>query len=641
MLSREISGGQAYRYAEEIARFNRIQGSDTYRAAALRVQELLERDGVAAEVIDFPARRGEKFLAHWSFEEWCCREAELWLLEQDGKRRLCRFGELELSLVQRSWPTPPQGVEAELVLVQEPEKEESYTGLDLEGKIALVRGNAMAIHALAVEKFGAMGLVFDNLNEYPPLRTRADMPDALQYTSFWWFGEGKPCFGFAVSPRVGDELRVKLQQGPVRLWAKVDSQFNPQGHFQNLEYLIPGKREEEILLVAHLCHPYPGAQDNASGPAVLMEVMRSLTKLIGQGLLPQPDLGIRMLLVPEMTGTYAYLSQHPRRKTLYALNLDMVGASQTKGGGPLCVEQPPLATPTFVDRFCYQLLESISKDVTNFTGTDSYSTCYYQATLFSGGSDHYILSDPTIGIPCPMLIQWPDRHYHTSLDGPDNLDPSMLARVALTSALYAWGLAAGSQSDWQEFLTRDIPWRYAYMTKIAEEARRHKLLGSRVEQVLDFYLDREQEALLDLVGYAKVRGFAGLEAEVPRAGEQLTRQGDLLVNWYRQQTGEKAELVGLDPAWEERVYVRTVQGPNHLQGELSRLSLAQGQWWREFVRIHNPGEYETFLDYWLDGKRTVAEVLELVLLESGQWLPAFAQGYLELCWRLGLVKLVG
>ena len=38
-----------------------------------------------------------------------------------------------------------------------------------------------------------------------------------------------------------------------------------------------------------------------------------------------------------------------------------------------------------------------------------------------------------------MVIQWPDRHYHTSLTAPQP-DPGMLKRVAFLAALYAWGL---------------------------------------------------------------------------------------------------------------------------------------------------------------------------------------------------------
>ena len=44
-------------------------------------------------------------------------------------------------------------------------------------------------------------------------------------------------------------------------------------------------------------------------------------------------------------------------------------------------------------------------------------------SAYSGGSDHALWLDPGIGVPCPLLIQWPDRFYHSSLDGPGRCDP--------------------------------------------------------------------------------------------------------------------------------------------------------------------------------------------------------------------------
>src|SRR5438094_10042579 len=69
---------------------------------------------------------------------------------------------------------------------------------------------------------------------------------------------------------------------------------------------------------------------------------------------------------------------------------------------------------------------------------------------YSGGSDHYVLIDPATGGPCPMLIQWPDRYYHSSHDTPDKCDPRSLALAATCAATYAGFLAAagGRELEW-------------------------------------------------------------------------------------------------------------------------------------------------------------------------------------------------
>lgn len=641
LIQQEISGLQAWRYAERICQYNRIQASPGYRQAAEAIIDMLGREGVAAELVRYPARYGERFLGRRSFAEWHCRGAELWLQDEQGKKRLCRYQEQEVSLVQRSGPTPPAGVEAELVAVAEPENPDSYRELDLKGKIALVRGNPMAIYQLAVAQHGAIGLVFDNLNQYPPIRSRADMPDALQYTSFWWTGDEQPVFGFCVSPRVGEELRQRLNKGPVRLFAQVDASFSA-GSLENIEYLIPGRQEEEVLLVAHLCHPYPGAQDNASGPAVLMEVMRTMARLLREGKLKQPQLGIRFLLVPEMTGTYAYLDRHPGRKdsTVAALNLDMVGADQARGGGPLCVEQPPLGTPTFADRYVFGLLDSISRDITNFSGTFRYSTCHYLQTRFSSGSDHYVLSDPAIGIPCPMLIQWPDRHYHTSMDRPANLDPGMMERVAVVAAAYAWGLAAGDEAHWLEFMTRDVAGRREHLRQVMEWVVDNEVLRRDWQEALAFYREYELRALQSLGEYARVRGFGQLDQKLDWAAELVRSDGHCLAEWARERaalsTCPAGELEELSQEAAERVYGRVYPAPSHLGGELARLPLEERIAVNRFFKESKAeNAYPVFLEYWTDGRRRLAEVLRLVKLETGAWHPAFAVKYMELGEKLG------
>jgi aminopeptidase YwaD len=645
-LKEEVSGRQAYRYADRIAQFHRIQASPGYREAAETVLKLLKRDGVHAELVSYPAKNGNRFLAHRSFQEWRCDHAELWI-EGENRERIARFEEEEISIVQRSVATPLDGVEAEVIVIEHAEDPESYKGVDLKGKIALVRGNQFIIHDLAIEKHGAIGLIFENLNEYPPIRTRLDMPDAIQYTSFWWHGDEKKAFGFAVSPRVGEELRARCKNEVVRVSAKVEAKLY-DGSFENIEFFIPGKREEEILLVSHLCHPYPGGQDNASGPGTLMETMRSLQRLIQKGRLPQPELGIRFLMMPEMTGTFAYFDQHPERKrsTIAALNLDMV-ASQSKSGGPLNIEAPPMATPTFVDRFAYHLFELISVDTSNLSKTSKYSTTHFLRTRFSGGSDHYIISDPSIGIPCPMMIQWPDKNYHTTEDSVDNLDPNMMKHVAVTTALYAYGLANGTEHDWMMHLNHDVGTRFTDLQKAVSWIFSQEDLIDEWEDSLHFYIDYEQKSLQTYKEYAQIRGFSQLEEKLAEATEQLEQQVEAVKSWALSKskivavtsTKQEAQKDQLSASWRDKVLKRTFDGPFTLNFELERLPLEERLNWYEYQKEAKPSPgYDVFIQYWLDGQRTCQEVLELVRKETGTYHPNYAEKFIELCVRLGLIR---
>jgi hypothetical protein len=61
--------------------------------------------------------------------------------------------------------------------------------------------------------------------------------------------------------------------------------------------------------------------------------------------------------------------------------------------------------------------------------------------MHSGGSDHHVFVDSTIGVPCIMLLQWPDLYYHTSMDTIDKVSPESLKRVGWITTTAALILA--------------------------------------------------------------------------------------------------------------------------------------------------------------------------------------------------------
>ncbi|MCD6264160.1 hypothetical protein J7L60_07135, partial [Candidatus Bathyarchaeota archaeon] len=69
------------------------------------------------------------------------------------------------------------------------------------GRMVMTNGDVRRVHSLAVEKHGAIGIIYDGMRAFPPVRRPHDLDDALQYTSFWWTKGMKPCFGFVLSPR--------------------------------------------------------------------------------------------------------------------------------------------------------------------------------------------------------------------------------------------------------------------------------------------------------------------------------------------------------------------------------------------------------------------------------------------------------
>jgi len=396
-IREEFSGQAAKSYVIDIARYHRIQASPGLRQAAHYCLERLREAGVEAEILSFPADEKTQYWSARMFQEWEVAEATLHLVEpEDERRKLADFRACPISLIQRS--APFEG-EAEVVLLEDGEEAADYEGLDLRGKVVFTKGDLNRVRELAVEKRGAVGIISDGMRETPPVRARMDVPDAIQYTSFWWTGQEKKCFGFVLSPREGERLRglikKRAQDGepPVKVRAKVVSRFY-DGEIEVVSALIPGETAQEVVIVAHLCHPRPSANDNASGAAAVLEIARTLQKLVDDGKLAQPKRGIRFLWVPEMTGTYAYLATHEDEieRMVAGLNLDMVGQNQELCGSSFLIECPPQAMSSFAPVLLERLREELLGETAALGGTGEYALFRHAVIPFSGGSDHYILS---------------------------------------------------------------------------------------------------------------------------------------------------------------------------------------------------------------------------------------------------------
>jgi len=668
-LEKEVSGEIALNFVSEIIRHHRIQASPGLRAAVRYAVETLKGYGLDAEVHEYPAD-GESYC--WSslmFREWSCRDAELRLVEPaEESRTLARWSESKLSLIQRSYPTPGGCCEAEVVVLDKGEEDADYGRIDVEGKMVLTNGDLGRVYELAVDRRGAIGIIFDGTWVRPPALLEGELDDALRYTSFWWAGDEKPCFGFVLTPRTGRWLRKLVEKEqkkrkPVRVWAKVDSQIYP-GTVENAVATISGETDEEVVVVAHICHPQPSANDNASGSAAAMEAARALRRLIAMGVIPNPRRTIRFTLVPEMVGSYAYLAENEERipRIVAALNLDMVGEKQDVCGGPLLLERTPEATPSFVDALMEAIFDEVKAEAGNLGGSARYALFKHAVTPFSGGSDHYVYSDPTVGVPCPMIIQWPDKFWHTSYDTLDKVDPEMLRKVALMTATYAYFIANAGPEE-AVWLASEVSAREKQrliaetQTQITsalnETAEAEKLEEARrkVKRSISYRLDRAIEAL------RSVRRIAGGDPRYGSIEERMASDLEAVARAERR-LAEKtlldyAEAKGLPPLASVRrgrlkklereardiVPRRLFRGPVSVRPWVRRLSREdRDAWWRLGKDHRESRLLGTLAIYWADGERSLLEISRLVDLEAGRTDLAYLVGYFRMLRKMGLVE---
>jgi len=665
-VTEEYSGLRAKDYVAEIIQYHRIQASPGYRAAAQRCRERLTGFGVAAEVLSFPVTEDTRYWGIPMFQEWDCSEATLHLVDPAEKaRKLADYSEVKCSLIQRSIAVDER--EFEVVLLEDGEDESEYQGLDLQDKVVLTKGDLDRVHELAVDRLGAAGILFDGMGDMPPVRQRIDMANVRQYKSFWWRQpDQKKCFGFVLSPRSGDELRALIKararegQAAVRVRAKVASRLY-DGHIEVVSGLIAGQTDEEVLVVAHLCHPQPSANDNASGSAAVLELARTLQHLIDSEMLPQPRRSIRVLLVPEMTGTYAYLAtredQLPR--IVAGINLDVVGENQELCGGVFVVEHTPAAHPSFTGDLLERLRQEWIHGAPNPAATASYPLFRYTATPFSGGSDHYILSDPAVGIPTPMLIQWPDKYWHTSEDTLDKVDPQMLGVVGGLAASYAYFVANAGPRE-VRWLGLEVVARFrARLAQTVQEALTDALATEQPDELaaaraklkrkVQFMADRQREAVgsLSRLADGQERLINDLRVEVDSAAHSAWERTHKVLQEHAPHLGLEA-LPALAPQrdeWEQRaqkmVPGRVYRGPVTPIFYMHRLSQADREeaygWLKEHQRAYHAAS--VLANYWVDGKRTVADIADLVEMETGQRNVELLVKHFDLLGELGLMTL--
>lgn len=446
MLRPHTDGVRALAAVREIARHHRIQSTPGYDAAAAWLAGALRDTGLEPVVERVRADGSTRYLGCPMQEGWDCERAIATLHGAAGAEPLADFQARPLSLVQRS--APAQG-RFPLVAAEFGGDAPGAGAADVRGCVVLTRGPVQRAHALAVIERGAAGLLCDGRRLVPPVRTDEHDRDSLAYTSYWWRGDEPRGWGFVVSPARGAELRARLAAGErLEVEADVVSRRYPT-EAPLVTAVLPGTIPGEVLVTAHLCHPLPGANDNGSGVAAALEAARALAALDRAGALAGPRRTIRFLWMPEFTGTYAWLGNGPGRaaRTIAALNLDMVGESQSDCGSIQLLERAPHFAGSFADELAVRIRHAAQEWVAGFSGPGHYSLVRMAEVPYSGGSDHTVWIDPAIGVPCPLLIQWPDRYYHSDLDTPERCDPASLAHAARFAATYAASLACADAAD--------------------------------------------------------------------------------------------------------------------------------------------------------------------------------------------------
>jgi hypothetical protein len=222
-------------------------------------------------------------------------------------------------------------------------------------------------------------------------------------------------FGISLTRSEIDLLRAAALSGDVR--ARIEIEASESGALPVLEYSSGPEGAPAILLVAHICHPRPGANDNASGVAVAIEVCRLLAEWEREGRIVPP---VRFIAGPEFTGTAAYLSCRDVATVPLVINIDTVGGDSALTGARLVLE----TAPDFVHGELHDILVARAADAADKGEIDM------TISGFHGYSDHAIFAANAFNIPSVQFGQLDDAFNHTDHDVEANLSYKQMGKLA-------------------------------------------------------------------------------------------------------------------------------------------------------------------------------------------------------------------
>ena len=458
-LAQELSGETAKRNLEGIARFHRQRGSRGFRSAAELVAERARAYGLSdVAILQFPADGKIYYGTQRSRPPWDVEFAELW--EMQGGVASVKMGSYDAEPVVLAEDSESADVTADLIDVGEGAKQSDYAGKDVKGKIVLAGAQPGAVQDLAVGKFGAAGIVSYAQNQ--KTAWWGEDENLIRWGHLETFSSNKT-FGFMVSLKTARALRERLGNGEqIKLHAVVKAGQHP-GYTEVVTATIPGAdaklNDEEIAFSCHLDHQRPGANDNASGCVTILEVARTLQKLIVEGKLAKPARTIRFIWPPEVEGTLTLLNAKPEfaKRIRAVVHMDMVGGGAVTKA-VFHVTRGPMSLPSFVHDVGWAFGEFVNEQSYNFAAglpaeyplvapEGGKQALLAQDTAYTMGSDHDVYQDSSFKIPAIYLNDWPDRYIHTNFDTAANIDTTKLKRAAFIGAASGYFLASMTTND--------------------------------------------------------------------------------------------------------------------------------------------------------------------------------------------------
>jgi len=451
----EISGQLAFNNEVILAGYNRIRTEEEFK------NHFYESDYLAKKLREYKVDEVRledlgKYLPER--KEWWVRvDAELWMIEPE-KKRLSRLAEhpalMAYNCDEGEW-------EGEVVYLDRRDISK-LKDMELTGKIILTPEYINRF--IPALKKGALGVVSYLTFEKPA-------HDPFQVIFHMGMRKKKiqnKVFCFQIWPYLGEQLKELIfDRQKVVLRATAKTKRYPY-KLDTIFATIKGKdpQKKGLMFTAHLFERplKQGANDNISGSVTLVEIARTITRLIKEGKIERPERSIFFLMIEEGSGTIAFFRKYPEmaNRILAVINMDMVGENLEENHAFFNIERPLYSKTSFIESVAINTtsyvfetnIERVEDQMGIFEGQSPLSIVEKNGTRqpfrflvnrYVGGSDHTIFINANPGIPAVSFSIWPDHWIHTDKDRPDKSDPTQLKRAAFIGTASALAVCSGSK----------------------------------------------------------------------------------------------------------------------------------------------------------------------------------------------------
>jgi len=221
---------------------------------------------------------------------------------------------------------------------------------------------------------------------------------------------------FFYEHRLAYNSRLRLKDWRISLPANIFERLDPNGKYEvNIdvdvgpgemlvaEFILPGKSEDTVALLADYCHPGQ-VNDSFSGLVTFMDVLKEIKKN------PIRNFTYSLMLFPETIGSSVLLASNPERiqKIKGAIFCEMVA------WGDQWAIKKTFTEDTYMDL----LADIICLDIPEI-----------KTIGFNDGAGNDEIVFDWAGIPAISLQRYPYEEYHSSEDSPEKIDMESMKRA--------------------------------------------------------------------------------------------------------------------------------------------------------------------------------------------------------------------